>query len=148
VHGAEFILGGHLARDLAARFSFTAISSRTAGTDLQRQETPTTLAKLSLDYASSDGPLFVGLTASHTGDVYRSAAGARRNYGNYLVLDLNAGLRLGEKRNHRISFRLENALDEQYASRVRSGTTDAGDSYAFSFLGTPRTLHAAYSYQF
>lgn len=148
VRGAEIILGGQLTRDLATRFSFTTIRSRTAGSNLQRQETPTTLAKLSLDYAASEGPLYVGLTANHTGDLYRSVAGTRRNYGNYFVVDLNAGLRLGEKRSHRIGLRLENALDEKYASRVRSGTNDEGDTYAFSFLGTPRTLHASYAYHF
>ena len=43
-----------------------------------------------------------------TGDTFRSAAGARLNYGNYFVLDLNAGLRLGADRRHRLSLRLEN----------------------------------------
>ncbi|HYP79492.1 MAG TPA: hypothetical protein VEQ17_04335, partial [Steroidobacteraceae bacterium] len=53
-----------------------------------------------------------------------------------------SGVRLGADKRHRISLRLENALDETYASRVRTGETDGGDDYAYSFLGTPRTLHA------
>ena len=53
--------------------------------------------------------------------------GSRINYGDYFVLDLNAGLRFGADKRHRLSLRLENALDETYASRVRTGETDGGD---------------------
>jgi hypothetical protein len=31
---------------------------------------------------------------------------------------------------------------------VRTGTTDEGDDYAFSFRGTPRMLHASYAFRF
>lgn len=148
VRGGELILSGDFTAGLSANASFTVTDAKPAGSSLQQQEAPRTLAKLAVDYAPRDGALFAGLTLLHTGDVYRSAAGARRNYGNYFVLDVNAGLRLGADSRHRLSLRLENALDEKYASRVRTGETDAGDAYAFSFRGTPRTLHASYAYEF
>jgi vitamin B12 transporter len=147
VQGAEIILAGRLSRDLHARFSYTKTDAHAKGSSEQQQETPTDLAKLALDYSPA-GALYAGLSLAWTGDVFRNAAGARHDYGNYFLLDLNAGLRLGQDGRHRIGLRLENALDETYASRVRSGTTDGGDAYAFSFLGTPRTLHATYAYRF
>ena len=148
VRGGELILSGRMAGGFSANASLTVTDAKPAGGSLQQQETPKTLAKLALNYAPRDGALFAGLTLLRTGDTFRSAAGSRLNYGNYFVLDLNAGLRLGADRRHRLSLRLENALDEQYASRVRTGTTDAGGAYAFSFRGAPRTLHASYAYEF
>jgi vitamin B12 transporter len=148
VRGGELILSGRLGAGLSANASLTVTDAKPAGSTQQQQETPRTLAKLALSYAPRDGALFAGMTVLHTGDVYRRAAGARLNYGNYYVVDLNAGIRLGSDRRHRLSLRLENALDEKYASRVRTGETDAGDAYAFSFRGAPRTLHASYAYEF
>jgi outer membrane cobalamin receptor len=148
VRGGELIVSGRISAGLSANASLTVTDARPAGSSLQQQETPRTLAKLALNYAPRDGALFAGMTVLHTGDVYRRAAGARLNYGNYYVVDLNAGVRLGSDRRHRLSVRLENALDENYASRVRTGETDAGDAYAFSFRGSPRTLHASYAYEF
>jgi vitamin B12 transporter len=147
VQGAEIILTGRLSQDLHARFSYTKTDAHAKGSSQQQQETPTDLAKLALDYSPASA-LYAGLSLAWTGDVFRNAAGTRHDYGNYFLLDLNAGLRLGQDGRHRIGLRLENALDETYASRVRSGTTDGGDAYAFSFLGTPRTLHATYAYRF
>ena len=148
VRGGEMIVSGRFTAALSANASFTVTDAKPAGGSLQQQEVPKTLAKLALNYAPRDGALFAGMTLLHTGDVFRNAAGVRRNYGNYTVVDLNAGVRLGADKRHRLSLRLENALDEKYASRVRTGQTDAGDAYAFSFRGTPRTLHASYAYEF
>jgi vitamin B12 transporter len=148
VRGGELILSGRHAVGLAANASFTVTDAKPSGSSTQQQETPRTLAKLMLDYAPRGQAMFAGLTLTHTGDVFRNAAGTRVNYGNYFLLDVNAGLRLGAEQRHRLSLRLENALAEQYASRVSPGRTDAGAAYAFSFLGTPRTLHASYAYEF
>lgn len=148
VRGGELVLSARLPADISALASVTFTSAELAGTSVQQQEIPKSLAKLSLSYAPANGPFFAGLTLSHTGDVYRNAAGTRHNYGNYTVLDLSGGVRLGAGGHHRLSLRLENAFDEEYASRVRSGPSDEGSTYAYSFLGTPRTLHASYTFQF
>jgi outer membrane cobalamin receptor len=148
VRGAELILSGHLSSGLSANASFTVTDANLAGSRLQQQEIPKTLAKLAVGYDPMNSPWFAGLTVSHTGDVYRSAASVRRNYGNYTVVDVNGGLKFGGDGRHRIGVRLENAFDEEYASRVRTGETDGGDSYAYSFRGTPRTVHASYTYSF
>jgi vitamin B12 transporter len=148
VRGGELILSGYLPSGLTANASFTLTDAKTAGSSLQQQEIPKTLVKIAVNYAPADSMWFAGMTLSHTGDVFRSAAGSRINYGNYSVLDLNAGLKLGVEGRHRVSLRLENAFGEEYASRVRTGTTDEGDDYAFSFRGTPRMLHASYAFRF
>lgn len=148
VRGGELVLSGRWSSGLSANASFTVTDARPAGSGMQQQETPRTLGKLALDYAPQGQSTFAGLTLTHTGDVFRNAAGSRINYGDYFVLDLNAGIKLGAGRQHRLSVRLENALDKKYASRVRPGETDAGDTYVYAFRGTPRTLHASYAYEF
>ncbi len=70
------------------------------------------------------------------------------------MVDFNGGLKLGTEGRHRISLRLENALDEEYATRMRTGERDGGTrmmkamTMLTSFRGTPRTLHLNYSYRF
>lgn len=148
VRGGELILTSEWASGFSASASFTVVDAKPAGSTQQQQETPRSLAKLILRYEPTGRPLFAGLTLNHTGDVYRTAAGARHNYGNYSVVDIFGGVKLGAEGHHRISLRLENVLDEKYATRVRGGTTDGGASYAYSFLGTPRTLNARYTFEF
>jgi outer membrane cobalamin receptor len=153
VRGGELILSAQLVSGLAAHASFTVADAEPANSSQQQQETPRSLAKLAISYAPMDGWLVAGATLSYTGNVYRNFvfeddSTRRLNYGKYAVIDLNASVRLGAQRQHRISLRLENALDEEYASRVRLGGTDAGDEYIYSFRGTSRTLHASYAFQF
>jgi vitamin B12 transporter len=148
VRGGEFILSGKLSFGVLANASFTVTDAKPANSNLQQQEIPKTLLKLVLGYEPQNLPLYAGLTLAHTGNVYRNAAGIRQNYGKYTVMDLNGGLKLGMDGRHRLNLRLENALDEKYATRMRTGETDAGDNYAYSFRGTPRTLHMSYSYRF
>lgn len=146
VRGGELILSGRWSSGISANASFTVTDAQPAGSDLQQQEIPETLAKLAVGYDPQGRALFAGMTLAHTGNVYRRAAGTRHNYGQYLVLDLNGGVKLGMEGRHRIGLRLENALDEDYATRMRTGETDGGDDYAYSFRGTPRTLHLSYTY--
>lgn len=81
--------------------------------------------------------------------MFRNRGIGRRQFGDYTTLDLNARLYLGLDKRHRLGMRLENAFDEEYATQVRQGAPDgAGPDYAYWFLGTPRTLHATYSYYF
>ncbi len=159
VRGGELVLSGHAAAGLSGNLSFTVTDAKAKGSSQQQQQIPESLAKLALDYSPPGRPFFTGVTLSYTGDVFRNQSlhdvaldddvVSRIQYGKYFVLDLNAGLRLGEQVHHRITLWLENALDRKYATAVAGATPDAGgNDYAYSFLGTPRTLHAAYTFQF
>ena len=44
--------------------------------------------------------------------------------------------------------RLENALDEEYATRVAAGVVDGGGPILVSNVGAPQTLRLTYSYDF
>jgi vitamin B12 transporter len=69
-------------------------------------------------------------------------------HGDYTVVDLAGGFYFDRDRHHRLGVRLENALDEDYATSVGRATRDTGGFYPYRNLGMPRTLHATYSYSF
>jgi hypothetical protein len=62
---------------------------------------------------------------------------------------VGAAYYLDTERRHRIGARLENALDEDYATSIGRGRRDVdSSSYGYRNLGAPRTLHASYRYSF
>ena len=80
-----------------------------------------------------------------------SSAGAfgTVDYGDYAVVDLNAHVFLDRNQQHKLTARLANALDEEYATRVAGGVADVtGGDILVSNRGMPQTLHVSYSYAF
>ena len=97
--------------------------------------------------------LWVG--ALRTGSLPISAdlpLGGPVSYGDYVVVDLAAHVFLDAGKKHKLTARLENALDENYATGVGSSSPIAGFDTAPRFLfrnrGVPQTLHVSYSYTF
>ncbi len=78
--------------------------------------------------------------------------GGPLNYGDYIVVDLAAHVFLDADRKHKLTARLENALDEEYATSLGSSSPIAGYDTAprllFRNRGVPQTLHVTYSYGF
>ncbi len=74
------------------------------------------------------------------------------NYGDYVVIDVAAHVFLDAKQKHKLTARLENAFDEDYATGVGSSSPVAGADTAPRFVfrnrGVPQTLHVTYSYAF
>ena len=149
VRGGQLVLSAAWAGGFSAQGSFTFTDATRTGSGLQIQEIPETQMKLELDYAPPGRPYGVSLAVNHVGDIYRDLGIGRQAFGNYAVVDLGARLYLGPDRRHRIGARLENAFDEEYATRVAQTTPDGGGApYAYWHLGTPRTLHVTYTYAF
>jgi len=148
--GVQFVLDTNITRDISADGSFTYARSEVAGTNTQINDIPETLWKFGIDYHPMHLPFGLNVNVIHTGDIHRSLGGfPRQNYGNYTVVDIGARYFIDQDRRHRIGVNLQNALDEEYATRVRSTTTDAGiDPYIYWHLGTPRTLRIDYSFLF
>jgi outer membrane cobalamin receptor len=149
VRGGELVLGAAFESGISLKGSFTFTDAKRSGTNLQIQDIPKSHAKFGLDYGPQGRPWGASMTVNHVGDVFRNLGIGRQEFGNYTTLDLNARLFLGADRHHRVGLRLENAFDEEYATRVRQTTPDDGGApYAYWHVGTPRTLHATYTYQF
>ena len=101
-----------------------------------------------MTYRSANPPIEFVASLLNVGDLYDSVSGGigRMEHGGYTVLDLGGAYRFGDGDRHRNGIRIENALDEEYASSLGRGFLDVGGgSYPYANLGTPRTLHVAYA---
>ena len=123
-----------------------APTGRRTRTGEQLVNIPRGQAKLILDATAPGGRFGGNLALNWVGDLWANLAVVGRvNYGNYAVVNLGGYAFLDDDRRHRVSLRLENALDADYDSAVTRARTDVTDvSYAAGFRGTPITLHVGY----
>ncbi len=141
VEGAEAVLAVGLANAWSLNFDHTYARAREAGSDLQIRRIPENLTKLGLDF-HPEAQYGGAVSLVYTGSVYETGTGVgRRQYGNYPVADLSAFLYVDAARTQRLGLRVENAFDEDYATSLVSPN-------ATENLGTPRTFHLSYSYNF
>jgi len=134
-----------------ASLDFTHTTAEVGGSDEQITDVPEDLIKASATYSAENLPMEAAIAVVHVGDLYDSVSGGigRVEHGNYTVLDVSGAWYVGDARKHRLGLRLENALDEDYGSSLGRAVRDAdGSSYAYTNLGTPRTLHVTYRYSF
>jgi len=149
-NGWEIELGVAFTASLRGSLGYTSTEAQFEGSRQQIQDIPESLTKAGLDYSSMSVPFEFSLSLVNTGDVYDQVSSVGRiEHGGYTVVDLGAAYYLDQERRHRIGARLENALDEDYATSLARGRRDVGNvAYPYRNLGAPRTLHATYSYRF
>lgn len=136
---------------LTARGSFALTRTRAAGAGRQFDRIPKAQAKATVSYDPADRPFGASASFLWTGDIHQQVTGfGRVNYGDYAVVDLAAYVYVDADRRHRLTARLENALDEDYATRVNSALIDLSTTqrFLYGFRGVPRTLHVSYAYSF
>ena len=149
--GWEFNLAFELNADWTASFNYVDTSARAEGSSEQIADVPESTLKANVSYRSAGSPFEFVATLLNVGDLHDSVSGGigRVEHGGYTVLDLGGAYRFGDGDRQRIGIRLENALDEEYASSLGRGFLDIdGSSYPYANLGTPQTLHVAYGYRF
>lgn len=149
VRGFEAVVTGEPSAWLSVKASYTHARTRQGGASVQLTEIPEDTAMAAVDLHEPGGAYGAGATLNWTGDVVDvlpSGIG-RVDRGDFTVVDLNAWVQVGE--HGRLSARLENALDEEYSTRVRRFFRDGtGTAFAGHFRGVPRTLHFTYAYSF
>lgn len=149
--GWEFNAAFTLSPDWSASVNYVSTTAEEEGSSEQITDVPEHTLKAGLMYRPADSPLEFVASLLNVGDVFDSVSGGigRVEHGGYTVLDFGGAYRFGEAERQRIGLRIENVLDEEYASSVGRAFVDAdGSSYPYENLGTPRTLHMAYGYRF
>lgn len=121
-----------------------------AGVTSAIQRIPTDYAKATAGYEAPSGRWGANLAVLWTGEQRANVTSfGSVNYGDYTVVDLAAHAFLDADLKHRITVRLENALDEEYLTRPNSAVPDAGGArFFFGNRGAPQTLRVSYSYGF
>ncbi len=148
VRGFELMGAVDFSNGFTAIASYTGTESRNDGSSTQLARIPEAFAKIAAAY---DGDAW-GAQANvlWTGE-QSSVAGAfgRVNYGDYVVIDLAGHLFLDAEQKHKLGVRLENVLDEDYATRVAAGVIDGTASpILVSNRGVPQTFRLTYTYDF
>jgi len=148
--GLELSGKARLTDDLRARASYAYTRTRAEGAGRQFDRIPEQQIKGTLEYDPAERPFGASASVLWTGDVYQQVSGfGRVNYGDYVVVDLAAHVFLDKARRQRVTARLENAFDKDYATRVNSAVIDLSTQrFLYRFLGVPRTLHVSYAYNF
>ena len=144
--GLELITRLTINENWSAGLSHTITDAQFNGTGPQLTSIPQSESKFSLDYRHGAIPFGLSLSGNHVGDI-NGRRGAQR--GDYTVVDIAGFYNFGRNEQHRVVLRLENALDEEYATRIDVGTLDlTGSSYLYENLGMQRTTHLSYTYEF
>ncbi len=149
--GWEVNLAFELGPDWSASVNYVDTTAEAGGSSEQITDIPESTFKANLTYQSPDSPFEFVVSVVNVGNLYDSVSGGigRVEHGGYSVVDFGGAYRFGNGSRQRIGIRLENALDEDYASSLGRSFLDAdGSSYAYRNLGTPRTFHVSYGYEF
>jgi vitamin B12 transporter len=153
VNGFELIGRAQFDGGLSFDASYTHSESKSvsaAGTTSDIQRIPTDYAKAGVSWSPPGQHWGLDSHILWTGEQRANVTGLGSvNYGDYVVVDLSGHIYLDAAEHHRITVRLENAFDEDYATRVNSSTPDVGTTrFLYGNRGVPQTLRVSYSYAF
>ena len=149
VRGFEVVASAEPAPWLTLSGSLTHARTRQTGSNLQLAGVPRDHAQARADIHPTGKAYGLGAAVIYMGDVVDQVPSGfgRQARGNYAVVDLTAWARLGAA--DRLTARLENALDEEYSTRIGRATRDVGGArYLVRSRGVPRTLHVSYAHSF
>ncbi len=164
VDGFELLGNADFGNGFSADVSYTQSETQqesNGGPAVDVQRIPSEYAKAGVAYRPGSGRWGASANALWTGEQISSVTGfGDVNYGDYVVIDLAAHYFLDAEQTHKLTVRLENALDEDYITRPGSSETDASrlaraadptlavQRFYFGNRGVPQTLHLTYSYDF
>jgi outer membrane receptor protein involved in Fe transport len=63
-------------------------------------------------------------------------------------VDASTFVTFGKEKRHKVTLRVENIFDKEYASGYATGWNTSGDSADFETYGLPRSVVVGYTYTF
>lgn len=150
--GVETTLRGPVGGDFDLLLSYTYSRERARETGVQLAGRPEHAGKATLSWSPS-GPFGADLAVKYIGDTERPVAGfGTRAYGDYWVANLGGHVWLDPStRRRRLSLRVENLFDQDYATNVNSAVltgSPTSQRFLFRTLGAPRTAYLSLSQTF
>jgi vitamin B12 transporter len=118
----------------------------------QRPRVPRQLFKIGGNYDA--GQWGVNTSALWVGELKSAniATVGQVDYGDYLVVDVAGHVFFDADQKHKLTIRLQNALDQEYRTSLGRSAPSAGfdttPAFVFGGRGAPQTLHVSYSYAF
>ena len=116
----------------------------------QLEQIPEFNSSLNFKYRNQTGRFGGDLMTRYVGDIYERGLGdvEDKNYGDYFVVDASCFVTFGNAKRHRVTLRIENLLDEEYASGYGRAMNTSGDYVVYQTYGLPRSVILGYTYTF
>ena len=152
VTGGEALLRGMLTDTLSFDLSYTYSKEIARGSTQQIPDRPRRQYKGAMAWSSASLPIGANIAIKYVGSKTANVTGfGIQQYGETHVIDAGIHAYLDQQQQHRLTLRLENLLNADYATAVNSAVL-AGSSprqrFLWQRLGAPRTIHLNYSYTF
>jgi vitamin B12 transporter len=135
---------------VSLNLSATWVSAEDTDTDQQLERIPEFYGSANLGYRTPAGKYGADLMTRYTGDIYERglAPFADVEFGDYFVADASAFVRFGRELRHKLTLRVENIFDEEYATQWNRTTNPDGEYFSYSQNGMPRNFIVGYAYTF
>jgi vitamin B12 transporter len=153
IAGGEALLKYSSGNDWSTTLSLTVTDAEATGSGQQIPDIPELTGKLLIAYSPANASFGINGSILYVGDVYSDVGGFFpdghfEEHGSYAVVDVSGYYEFGKNDQQRLVARVENLFDEDYATSVRTATSDVGAPYLYDNLGVPQTAHLIYSYSF
>ena len=153
IAGGEILLSYAASQSWSGSVSLTFTDAEATGSSQQIPDIPEMSFKGLIAFTPDSQPYGINASLLYVGDVYSDVGGffpddSFAEHGSYAVVDLSGFYEFGQSDRQRVVIRIENLLDLDYATSVRTTQSDAGETYLYDNLGVPRTLHVSYTLGF
>lgn len=153
IAGGEILISYVASRSWSGSVGLTVTDAEASGSSQQVPDIPETSFKGLIAYTPDGRPYGINASLVYVGDVYSDVGGffpddSFAEHGSYTIIDLSGFYEFGRSDRQRVVVRIENLLDEDYATSVRTTQSDTGETYLYDNLGVPRTLHVSYTLGF
>jgi vitamin B12 transporter len=150
IEGVEVSAGIGPFRGLSFNVSATWVDAEDKDTGEQLERNPKFYGKANVGYRHPTDRFGADLITRYTGDIYERGLGTpdEVNYGNYYIANASAFVKFGREKRHRVTLRVENIFDKEYATRYNRSRNIDGDYFVYNHYGLPRSLVVGYTYTF
>lgn len=136
--------------------SATWVDAEDKDTGEQLERIPEFYGTANIGYRYPTGRFGADLMTRYTGDICERGLGIWSggsstmdvNYGDYYIADVSAFVKFGREKRHKLTLRVENIFDEEYASRYGTIKNPDGDRFLYNQYGLPRNVVVGYAYTF
>ena len=150
IDGLEFSAGTGPFYGISFDLSATWVDAQDKDSGEQLERMPEFYGNANLGYRYPSGRFGFNLMARYTGDIYERGLGSFEDvdYGNYFVADASGFVRFGRENRHRLTLRVENIFNKEYASRWNRTKDAEGDYFLYNQYGLPISAIIGYTYTF
>ena len=150
IKGVEVSVGIGPFSGLSFDASATWADAKDKETDDQLERIPRFYSSANVLYRHPAGRFGADLMTRYTGNVYEQGLGTfgEINYGNYFIADASVFMRFGIEKRHKLTLRVENIFDKEYASRYNRAKDPKEEYFLYHQNGLPRNVVLGYTYTF